>query len=259
MAVRQVKQHDAARPQDAVIELQRLAGEEVNRHGVRTERIDDEHVERAGGLALQGQARVAQDHADRSRRIAEIGEVVHVAGDVDHSLVDLEERPVVPGLRVRERRPDPEAHDADACVLAHPTAEVVEDVAHRSARDVIGGGGQPARLVEVLGAVERRPGVLRAALALIADLDDAKEGAHAEERLSRGGDQEDGDEERTRSRRRACVDGDQHHEAADDHEAGCVGGDARRRGRRHQHETRSDGGVRPDAQREVAEFPTRRA
>ncbi len=126
----------------AAVEGEGLAGEEVRRHRVPREGVDDEQVEAAVGLAVEGPPRIVDHDACRAPAVGEKREPAGVGRDRGDGRVDLVEGELIPRPRIAGDRADPEAGHAHPV----PRAQRVEAGEHaaQGPRRVVVGQGNPA-------------------------------------------------------------------------------------------------------------------
>ncbi|MNQ22939.1 hypothetical protein D3C85_360960 [compost metagenome] len=114
VSVGQVKNHHAIGLEQLQIALDRLDRQQVGRHGVGREGVDDQQIVGARRLLGHRQARVAEDGADRAvGAVRDIAEPGRVARHAIHHGVDLEEGHLVFGALVGGHGARALTHHAD--------------------------------------------------------------------------------------------------------------------------------------------------
>ena len=99
--------------QTVEVDLQGLAGREVNGHGVGAVDVDDQQIELPLGPMFEREPRIAQDDLGLAAAIGQIAEVVRVPRDPFHGRVDLIEREPLARLGIGGDRADAQAQHAD--------------------------------------------------------------------------------------------------------------------------------------------------
>ncbi len=157
VAVCQIRDDPTAWFQLFSIECERLAREQMHRHGVGTEGIENQEIERGIRLVRECALRVGDHHVKLARgRIAQEREQTSIPCHIDDGRVDLVEPPALPGPRVRGERADAQAGYADAGLFpVGPSVEDREDRADGAAPIEIGGRLSAPVGVKILLAVKR--------------------------------------------------------------------------------------------------------
>src|SRR3954451_3271671 len=126
-----MEREHAARVQRSDIGRDRLAGEEMDRHRVRVEGVEEQEVEGRRRVRLEQEPAVPRADVGPGGGAREIGEVPGVERHLDVERVDVEGGEGVAGRRVRRQLAGPETDQADGARYRRAGSYHTENVAGR--------------------------------------------------------------------------------------------------------------------------------
>ena len=142
------------------VEAQRLRRQEMHRHRIGSEGIDDDQIEALVRLFRQRSPRVPDDDVGVGQAVGEKREVVGFGRDVDNGGIDFEIAPLLAFARKATERAGAQPDDSEPPALALGVEVVLRD-AHgareRASRIVVGDGRRIGDEVAVLAADALRP------------------------------------------------------------------------------------------------------
>ena len=137
------------------VNLQRLAGDQMDRHRIGAEDVEHQQVEFSRRPVNERKPCIPQDDFHLGAAIGKVGEVLRVAGDALDGRIDLVESDPLAGLAIGGNRPRPQPKHAD--VGQRPARlQGLEDSPQRSRTTVVGPRLVSLVRVKALATVARR-------------------------------------------------------------------------------------------------------